>query len=152
MPSKTQARIISVSFCGGRALCLLLHHYYPDLLPRDLIHWDATRNIPPDNSVYEVSQLDGVPLLRSADTVNTIPDKRRTATFLAHLCARLLDLTAQIKAVLQLAWQRHLAHRRLMELRRQHAAAVVEAAAVWQAAGRIQRCCRHTGAVPPPPG
>ena len=71
-------------------------------------------------SSLKVSQLDRVPLLlRSADTVNTIPDERVTATFLAHLCARLLDLSVEIKAarVLQVAWRRQLAQRRLKELR-----------------------------------
>lgn len=40
-----QVENLTVSFSDGRALCLLLHHYYPDLLPRDLILWETTQNI-----------------------------------------------------------------------------------------------------------
>ena len=90
-------------------LCMYLVQFLPSLSPPPFLP------LP-----FKVSQLDGVPLLlRSADTVNTIPDERVTATFLAHLCARLLDLTVEIKAarVLQVAWRRRLAQRRLQELR-----------------------------------
>lgn len=67
----------------------------------------------------KVSQLDRVPLLlRSADAIDTIPDERVTATFLTHLCARLMDLTVRFKAVsvLQVGWRRRMVQRRLQEL------------------------------------
>ncbi|KAK4314215.1 hypothetical protein Pmani_014496 [Petrolisthes manimaculis] len=156
---------LTVSFSDGRALCLLLHHYYPDILPLASIKWQTTQNLPSqsvdldvsmDDSFSEmtytdtctreehnnrranekdnftlfldkVSQLDGIPILiRSGDMINTIPDEKVTATFLAYLCARLLDLSAEMKAarVIQVAWRKCLGKKRLQQLKIETAAAV----------------------------
>lgn len=153
-----QVENLTVSFSDGRALCLLLHHYYPDLMPLHLINLETTQNMPSqainldisvDDSftdmtytdttdkeeynrrlanerenfavfVDKVSQLDGIPMLiRASDMMNTIPDEKVTATFLAYLCARLLDLSAEIKAarILQMAWRKRLAEKRLEKLK-----------------------------------
>ncbi|XP_042887718.1 abnormal spindle-like microcephaly-associated protein homolog isoform X2 [Penaeus japonicus] len=157
---------LTVSFSDGRALCLLLHHYYPDLMPLDLINWETTQNMPSqginldvsvddsftdmtytdttDKEEYnrrlvnerenfavfidKVSQLDGIPMLiRASDMMNTIPDEKVTATFLAYLCARLLDLSAEIKAarILQMAWRKRLAEKRLEQLKVHTQSAIV---------------------------
>ncbi|MPC13770.1 Abnormal spindle-like microcephaly-associated [Portunus trituberculatus] len=61
---------LTVSFCDGRALCLLLHHYYPDLLPRDLIQWDTTQNIPAQEVDPDVSADDSFYEMTYSDTSN----------------------------------------------------------------------------------
>ncbi|XP_047489293.1 LOW QUALITY PROTEIN: abnormal spindle-like microcephaly-associated protein homolog [Penaeus chinensis] len=161
-----QVENLTVSFSDGRALCLLLHHYYPDLMPLHLINLETTQNMPSqginldisvDDSftdmtytdttdkeeynrrlanerenfavfVDKVSQLDGIPMLiRASDMMNTIPDEKVTATFLAYLCARLLDLSAEIKAarILQMAWRKRLAEKRLEQLKVHMQSAIV---------------------------
>ena len=61
-----------------------------------------------------MSQLGGVPtLIQDTEMSNTIPDQKVTSTFLAYLCSRLLDLSAEITAArtIQLAWKKFLANR-----------------------------------------
>lgn len=41
-----QVENLTVSFSDGRVLCLLLHHYYPDLMPLHLINLETTQNMP----------------------------------------------------------------------------------------------------------
>nr|XP_045613042.1 abnormal spindle-like microcephaly-associated protein homolog isoform X2 [Procambarus clarkii] len=159
---------LTVSFSDGRALCLLLHHYHPDLMPMSLINWKTTQTLPAqginldsslDDSFSEmtyadmstkdeynqrlanerenfavfidkVSQLDGIPLvIRSNDMINTIPDEKVTSTFVAYLCARLLDLSEEMKAarIIQMAWRKHLAAKRLEQLKvHTHSAIVIQ--------------------------
>jgi hypothetical protein len=70
--------------------------------------------------VFQISELGGVPMLvRSADMVSTIPDQKVTSTFLVFLAARLMDLSADMKAArrIQLAWRTYRARRRAAELK-----------------------------------
>lgn len=69
--------------------------------------------------------MGGVPvLIRPSDMINTIPDERVTTTFLAYLCARLLDLSAEIKAarIIQLAWRKRMARIRLERIKVKYSA------------------------------
>ncbi|XP_068203095.1 abnormal spindle-like microcephaly-associated protein homolog [Palaemon carinicauda] len=157
---------LTVSFSDGRGLCLLVHHYFPDLLPIDLINWQTTQNLPsqevdPNASlgdsfsedtytdtctkeeynrrlalekenfgvlIDKVSTLDRIPMLiKVSDMVNTIPDEKVTSTFLSYLCARLLDLSEEVKAarIIQMAWRKYLAAKRLEELKMKTAQALV---------------------------
>ncbi|XP_064086058.1 LOW QUALITY PROTEIN: abnormal spindle-like microcephaly-associated protein homolog [Macrobrachium nipponense] len=157
---------LTVSFSDGRALCLLVYHYFPDLLPIDLINWQTTQNLPTqeanpnvsvDDSFSEetytdtctkeeynrrlalekenfgvfidkISKLDRIPMLiKVSDMVNTIPDEKVTSTFLSYLCARLLDLSEEVKAarIIQMAWRKYLAAKRLEELKVKTAQAII---------------------------
>ena len=48
-------------------------------------------------------------MVRSADMSNTIPDEKVVITYVSYLCARLLDLRQETRAVrtIQLAWRAH---------------------------------------------
>ena len=41
----TQVENFTVSFSDGRALCCLLHHYHPALLPLDRIHFHTSQSL-----------------------------------------------------------------------------------------------------------
>nr|XP_040580435.1 abnormal spindle-like microcephaly-associated protein homolog isoform X2 [Lepeophtheirus salmonis] len=126
---------LSVSFSDGRALCFLIHHYYPSFLPKEEIMMNTTvssvsltneamsldnarrinedllRNEKSNFKLFleKVNGLGGVPILiRSLDMSNTIPDRKVTLTFLAYFAARLLDLSSEINAarIIQIAWRR----------------------------------------------
>ena len=58
-------------------------------------------------------------LIKDSEMSNTIPDQKVTATFLTYLCARLLDLSAEITAArtIQLAWKKHAAIKKEKELK-----------------------------------
>ncbi|KAL9988376.1 hypothetical protein ACROYT_G002814 [Oculina patagonica] len=150
----------TVSFSDGRALCFLLHHYHPSLLPRELIKeqtsltcnpgvhdasdsegeegmevnsWTATfspgsgknaileemKNNERENfrtMAEKVQELGGVPLMtKASDMSYTIPDEKVVITYVAYLCARLLDLREETKAArcIQMAWRRHHLERQL---------------------------------------
>ncbi len=64
-------------------------------------------------------------LIRSADKSNTIPDKKVTATFLAYLAARLIDLSADTEAAvtIQRAWRRRKEREREQQIRQKFSAA-----------------------------
>ena len=65
-------------------------------------------------------ELGAVPvLIRPSDMINTIPDEKVTTTFLAYFCARLLDLSREIKAarVIQFFWRAKLAQKKLQLLK-----------------------------------
>ncbi|XP_020629211.1 abnormal spindle-like microcephaly-associated protein homolog isoform X2 [Orbicella faveolata] len=150
----------TVSFSDGRALCYLLHHYHPSLLPRSLVKeqtsltcnpgvhdtsdsegeegmnvksWTATfspgsgtnvlleelKNNERENfrtMAEKVQELGGVPLMtKASDMSYTIPDEKVVITYVAYLCARLLDLREETKAArcIQMAWRRHRLRRQL---------------------------------------
>ncbi|KAJ7339429.1 hypothetical protein OS493_005827 [Desmophyllum pertusum] len=150
----------TVSFSDGRALCYLLHHYHPSLLPRSIIKqqtsltcnpgvhdasdsegeegvevnsWTATfspgsgtntlleelKNNERENfrtMAEKVKELGGVPLMtKASDMSYTIPDEKVVITYVAYLCARLLDLREETKAArcIQMAWRRHRLKRQL---------------------------------------
>ena len=76
----------------------------------------------------QLHDLGSVPILiRPNDMINTIPDERVTGTFLAYFCARLLDLSKEIKAarVIQLAWRAVLTKRKLQLLKVKYGTIVV---------------------------
>ncbi|XP_071499348.1 abnormal spindle-like microcephaly-associated protein homolog [Diadema antillarum] len=148
-----QIENFTVSFCDGRALCLLVHHYHPALLPYECISQDTTlmhfqreealdlnSSLDDFNGTWsqtfspttgkqtdhdkllaherqnfkllydKVAELGGVPMMvRSADMSNTIPDEKVVITYVSYLCARLLDLRQETRAVrtIQLAWRAH---------------------------------------------
>ncbi|RUS79093.1 hypothetical protein EGW08_013146 [Elysia chlorotica] len=173
----------TVSFSDGRALCCLLHHYHPALLPLEQVRFETSVShqealadreeqelrarqgrsageddadnsmdwgagggglLPGENDpgIYEellanekmnfktlyekVSALGGVPLmLKSADMSNTIPDEKVVSTYVSYLCARLLDIRAEVHAarLIQMAWRRRLLRKALRERQKQIAAA-----------------------------
>ena len=45
VPLLTQVENFTVSFSDGRALCCLLHHYHPALLPLDRIHFHTSQSL-----------------------------------------------------------------------------------------------------------
>lgn len=47
-------------------------------------------------------------MLKSADMSNTIPDEKVVVTYLCYLCARLMDIRHESRAVriIQMAWRR----------------------------------------------
>ncbi|XP_068734820.1 abnormal spindle-like microcephaly-associated protein homolog [Montipora capricornis] len=152
----------TVSFSDGRALCYLLHHYHPSLLPSSLIKQQTsltcnpgvhdtsdseeeeegemeltswTEKLSPSsgtNKLLEelknnerenfrtvaekVKDLGGVPLMtKASDMSHTIPDEKVVITYVAYLCARLLDLREETKAArcIQMAWRRYRLERQL---------------------------------------
>ena len=58
-------------------------------------------------------------LIKSTDMSNTIPDMKVTATFLAYLANRLLNLSEEMTAArtIQLAWRKFLARKKERELK-----------------------------------
>ncbi|XP_040583790.1 uncharacterized protein [Lepeophtheirus salmonis] len=126
---------LTVSFSDGRALCFLIHHYYPSFLSKEEIMMNTTVSSVAMSNVTtsiddnrkandellnnekknfktfldKVNELGGVPILiRSVDMSNTIPDRKVTLTFLIYLASRLLDLFEEIHAAkkIQSAWRR----------------------------------------------
>ncbi|XP_072172217.1 abnormal spindle-like microcephaly-associated protein homolog [Diadema setosum] len=172
-----QIENFTVSFCDGRALCLLVHHYHPALLPYECISQDTTlmhfqreealdlnSSLDDFNGTWsqtfspttgkqtdhdkllaherqnfkllydKVAELGGVPMMvRSADMSNTIPDEKVVITYVSYLCARLLDLRQETRAVrtIQLAWRAH-------RLRKEQAAKILRESA----AAKIQTAVR----------
>ncbi|KAK3877852.1 hypothetical protein Pcinc_017477 [Petrolisthes cinctipes] len=59
---------LTVSFSDGHALCLLLHHYYPDILPLANIKWQTTQNLPSQNVDLDVSMDDSFSEMTYTDT------------------------------------------------------------------------------------
>ncbi len=51
-------------------------------------------------------------MIKSTDMSNTIPDEKIVSTYVAYLCARLLDIRQEVKAarVIQMAWRRKKFH------------------------------------------
>ncbi|XP_071948699.1 uncharacterized protein [Antedon mediterranea] len=122
----------TVSFSDGRALCYLVHHYHPGLLPFEAIKQDTTQwfqnfgqetdtapgqssdvKLENERANYKllfdkVKELGGVPLMvKSKDMINTIPDEKVVITYVSHLCVRLLALHRETSCarVIQSAWK-----------------------------------------------
>ncbi|KAK7074437.1 hypothetical protein SK128_006610 [Halocaridina rubra] len=70
---------LTVSFSDGRALCLLLHHYYPDLLPLELVNWQTTQNLPTCDANLDDSLDDSFTEQTYTDTVDKEEYNRRLA-------------------------------------------------------------------------
>ncbi|XP_044174469.1 abnormal spindle-like microcephaly-associated protein homolog isoform X2 [Acropora millepora] len=150
----------TVSFSDGRALCYLLNHYHPSLLPASFIKQQTSLTCNPGvNNVSDsegdqdvalnswittlspgsgtnkfleelkanerenfrmvgekVKELGGVPLMtKISDMSCTIPDEKVVITYVAYLCARLLDLREETRAarLIQMTWRRYHLKRRL---------------------------------------
>jgi len=114
----------TVSFSDGRVLCLLVHHYHPELLPlsrvrlqTSLAHQELELNTSRDylsNSILVDSELyrdnekenfrllaevmkglAGVPaMIFAGDMIGTVPDEKVVITFVAYLCSALVEVPA----------------------------------------------------------
>eukprot|EP00116_Pleurobrachia_bachei_P000377 sb/3460639/ len=138
----------TVSFSDGRVLCLLIHHYHPELVPfhrvkmctalsRQLIEMDLSRDFLTDPVVeterFRDNERENFKLLAEAmsglaavpsmvfpqDMIGTIPDERVVITFVAYLCASLVDISQEFRAAqrIQRLWKRYKFLQRHEEMR-----------------------------------
>ena len=128
----------TVSFSDGRVLCLLVHHYHPELIPfskirmhtslsHQLMELNASRDYLSDSLLNPeqhqenerenfrlladaMKGLNEVPnMIFSQDMVGTIPDEKVVITFVAYLCAALLDISQDFRAAqkIQRTWRKY---------------------------------------------
>ena len=119
----------SLSFADGRALCFLIHHYHPAMLPLTAIaKTTMTQSVGEDGQVgdrakYEallagerknfqtvnaiVQQLGHMPFMLSKWDSTNVPEEKTMIVFLAYLHERLMDSYEQVMATqtLQRAWR-----------------------------------------------
>jgi hypothetical protein len=119
----------SSDFADGRALCFLIHHYHPSIMPKsDILPTKSCvkgiksapivknerQNFISANS--KMIDIGGIPnVLAIADSEN-IPDERTMIINIAYLCTRLLESSTEIRAasLIQKAFRRY-RHTCLME-------------------------------------
>ena len=105
----------TTSFSSGRALCLLVHHYHPSILPLDAISdADATLEISSEEATKLnfslasecVSTMGCVPMMLGKCDGTTMPEEQSMVAFVAFLCARLIESSKEVKAALTIqgAW------------------------------------------------
>jgi len=117
----------STSFANGKALCLLIHYYHPDIIKLCDILPTCVPPVPKDVSTDHVRMLvdnernncllagekmmeiGGIPNMFPVSDTYNVPDERATIICIAYLCARLLESSKEIKAaiVIQKAFKRH---------------------------------------------
>ena len=117
----------TVSFSDGRVLCLLVHHYHPELLPlsrikmqtslsHQLMELNASRDFLSDSLLDPelhrenekenfralcdaMKGLNNVPyMITAGDMIGTIPDEKVVITFVSYLCAALVDISQDFRA------------------------------------------------------
>ena len=79
-----------MSFSDGRALCYILHHYHPSLLPLAMINEDTTLTRNPGTDDVNDSDEEGTAMLDSW-TACYSPGKTGTFLTLQGQISRLLD-------------------------------------------------------------
>ena len=112
----------SSDFADGRALCFLIHHYHPSIMPKsDILPTKSCvkgikstpivknerQNFISANS--KMIDIGGIPnILAIADSEN-IPDERTMIINIAYLCMRLLESSTEIRAasLIQKAFRRY---------------------------------------------
>ena len=152
----------SVSFCDGRVLCLLVHHYYPELIPfnrirskTSLVHQQleletsmdflSLSSVEPD--VFNSNERENFKLLSeglkglaevpsmifSADMMGTIPDEKVVITFVAYLCAALVDTSEEFRAArrIQRYWRKY-RYLKNIDLMRKKRKAVIKLQAIMK--------------------
>ncbi|KAK3088489.1 hypothetical protein FSP39_019813 [Pinctada imbricata] len=133
----------TVSFGDGRALCYLVHHYHPSLLPREAIktrtmmsyHTESEQNNIGDSSLSESPEpfiVNEDPKLYEELLANEKENfkllyEKVVVTYVTYLCARLLDIRHESRAarIIQLAWRRYVLRKSQRELEIKVKAAIV---------------------------
>eukprot|EP00934_Nitzschia_sp_Nitz4_P008780 Nitzschia sp. Nitz4//scaffold206_size41850//5431//13286//NITZ4_007417-RA/size41850-processed-gene-0.40-mRNA-1//1//CDS//3329541550//8770//frame0 len=115
----------STSFADGRALCYLVHHYHPSLIPvSDILPTSGTdaESLSPEQALHNeranssmvshrVKDLGGIPnMLPISDSKNP-PDERSMLLCLSYMCSRLMESSKEIFAtiLIQTCYRRYLA-------------------------------------------
>jgi len=105
------------SLASGRALCLLVHYYKPDLLPTAAISDQHDRKSERANFAAlraACDALGNVPFRLHACDSEHPPDSRLAFAFIVFLCARLLSTSDEVKAArtIQTMWALHCARKK----------------------------------------
>eukprot|EP00939_MAST-03C_sp_MAST-3C-sp1_P005132 g5132.t1 len=143
------------SFADGRAVCYLLHHYLPSLLPKEDI---CETSVDGDQTRHNFSLvMDRVKVVGFVPPVLTrwssrgLPDEKIITAFLAYLCKILLESAVTIQAAITLQrkfrkWKKSKEERdeaeRVGEKQRQVFAALKRATVLVQSLTRMN-ACRH---------
>ncbi|ROT66000.1 hypothetical protein C7M84_016007 [Penaeus vannamei] len=100
-----QVENLTVSFSDGRALCLLLHHYYPDLMPLHLINLETTQNMPSQGINLDISVDDSFTDMTYTDTTDKEEYNRRLANEKENFAVFVDKVHMQSAIVIQRWWR-----------------------------------------------
>ncbi|RHY42450.1 hypothetical protein DYB34_012182, partial [Aphanomyces astaci] len=154
-------RNFTASFADGKALCLMVHYYHPQLLEKGEIQW-MTSDTTTERMVtktpllaneranfalvnHKVKQLGQVPVLLPLFDSEHLPEEKCILTFLAYLHSRLLGASREIHAAfcLQRWWvqRSRLKQQDALETQQNDAAMAIQR---WTRRGLQMWRCRQT--------
>lgn len=112
----------SSDFADGRALCFLIHHYHPGIMPKSdilptkscikgmkstsIIKHERQNFVSANSKILDIG---GIPNVLAISDSENIPDERAMIINIAYLCARLLESSTEIRAasLIQKAFRRY---------------------------------------------